>query len=64
MVVTLSIGWFKNMARCEQRIKITANGNSVYAIVVDEYDFVHRCHDKHNYKPLAPNNIVDASPTV
>ena len=36
MVVALSTGWFSNMARCGHRIKITANGNSVYAKVVDE----------------------------
>ncbi|KAF8758207.1 hypothetical protein HU200_010572 [Digitaria exilis] len=54
MVVALSTGWFSNMSRCGHRIKITANGNSVYAKVVDECDSVHGCDD----------DIVDASPAV
>ena len=44
-VVALSTGWFSNMARCGHRIKISANGNSVYAKVVDECDSVHGCDD-------------------
>ncbi|PNT67618.1 hypothetical protein BRADI_3g29645v3 [Brachypodium distachyon] len=64
MVVALSTGWFKNMARCGHRIKITANGNSVYAKVVDECDSVYGCDDDHNYEPPCANNIVDASPAV
>ncbi|KAK1693631.1 hypothetical protein QYE76_010328 [Lolium multiflorum] len=64
MVVALSTGWFKNMARCGHRIKITANGNSVYAKVVDECDSVYGCDDEHNYEPPCQNNIVDASPAV
>uniref|UniRef100_A0ACD5WWY8 Uncharacterized protein n=1 Tax=Avena sativa TaxID=4498 RepID=A0ACD5WWY8_AVESA len=64
MVVALSTGWFKNMARCGHRIKITANGKSVYAKVVDECDSVYGCDDEHNYEPPCANNIVDASPAV
>uniref|UniRef100_A0A8I6Y0Z2 Uncharacterized protein n=1 Tax=Hordeum vulgare subsp. vulgare TaxID=112509 RepID=A0A8I6Y0Z2_HORVV len=64
MVVALSTGWFKHMARCGHRIKITANGNSVYAKVVDECDSVYGCDDDHNYEPPCANNIVDASPAV
>ena len=63
-VVALSTGWFSNMARCGHRIKITANGNSVYAKVVDECDSVHGCDDEHNFEPPCDNNIVDASPAV
>jgi hypothetical protein len=61
-VVALSTGWFNDMARCGHRIKITANGNSVYAKVVDECDSVHGCDDEHNFEPPCDNDIVDASP--
>ncbi|KAI4978614.1 hypothetical protein ZWY2020_015367 [Hordeum vulgare] len=64
MVVALSTGWFKNMARCGHRIRVTANGKSVYAKVVDECDSVYGCDDDHNYEPPCANNIVDASPAV
>uniref|UniRef100_A0ACD5TQ49 Uncharacterized protein n=1 Tax=Avena sativa TaxID=4498 RepID=A0ACD5TQ49_AVESA len=64
MVVALSTGWFENMGRCGDRIKITANGNSVYAKVVDECDSVYGCDNEHNYEPPCQNNIVDASPAV
>uniref|UniRef100_A0ACD5WNT3 Uncharacterized protein n=1 Tax=Avena sativa TaxID=4498 RepID=A0ACD5WNT3_AVESA len=64
MVVALSTGWFKNMARCGHRIKISANGKSVYAKVVDECDSVHGCDEDHNFEPPCANNIVDASPAV
>jgi hypothetical protein len=64
-VVALSTGWFSNMARCGHRIKIAAaNGNSVYAKVVDECDSVHGCDDEHNFEPPCDNNIVDGSPAV
>ncbi|CAL4934088.1 unnamed protein product [Urochloa decumbens] len=63
-VVALSTGWFSNMARCGHQIKISANGNSVYAKVVDECDSVHGCDDEHNFEPPCDNNIVDASPAV
>jgi hypothetical protein len=63
-VAALSTGWFNNMARCGHRIKISANGNSVYAKVVDECDSVHGCDDEHNFEPPCDNNIVDASPAV
>jgi hypothetical protein len=62
-VVALSTGWFSNMARCGHR-KITANGNSVYAKVVDECDSVEGCDEDHNFEPPCDNNIVDASPAV
>uniref|UniRef100_A0ACD5TP40 Uncharacterized protein n=1 Tax=Avena sativa TaxID=4498 RepID=A0ACD5TP40_AVESA len=64
MVVALSTGWFKNMGRCGHRIKIIANGKSVYAKVVDECDSVYGCDEDHNYEPPCANNIVDASPAV
>uniref|UniRef100_A0ACD5YBR6 Uncharacterized protein n=1 Tax=Avena sativa TaxID=4498 RepID=A0ACD5YBR6_AVESA len=64
MVVALSTGWFKNMARCGHRIKISANGKSVYAKVVDECDSVYGCDEDHNFEPPCANNIVDASPAV
>ena len=46
------------------RIKISANGNSVYAKVVDECDSVEGCDEDHNFEPPCDNNIVDASPAV
>ncbi|KAM0821603.1 hypothetical protein ACQ4PT_072078 [Festuca glaucescens] len=64
MVVALSTGWFKKMARCGHKIKITANGKSVYAKVVDKCDSVYVWDGEHNYKPPCDNNIVDASPAV
>ncbi|KQJ97247.1 hypothetical protein BRADI_3g29661v3 [Brachypodium distachyon] len=64
LVVALSTGWFKNMARCDHHIKVTSNGNSVYAKVVDECDSVYGCDEDHNYEPPCANNIVDASPAV
>ncbi|GJM91071.1 hypothetical protein PR202_ga07411 [Eleusine coracana subsp. coracana] len=63
-VVALSTGWFNNMARCSHQIKITANGKSVYAKVVDECDSVYGCDEDHNFEPPCHNNIVDASPAV
>uniref|UniRef100_A0A452YL00 Ripening-related protein 1 n=2 Tax=Aegilops tauschii TaxID=37682 RepID=A0A452YL00_AEGTS len=57
----LSTGWFKSMARRGHRIKITANGNSVYSKVVDECGSVYGCNDYHNYEPPCANNIVNAS---
>ncbi|CAD6213011.1 unnamed protein product [Miscanthus lutarioriparius] len=45
-------------------VKITANGNSVYAKVVDECDSVEGCDEDHNFEPPCDNNIVDASPAV
>ncbi|KAI4978613.1 hypothetical protein ZWY2020_015366 [Hordeum vulgare] len=41
MVVALSIGWFKNMAHCGHRIKVTASSKSVYAKMVDECDSIY-----------------------
>ncbi|RLN07028.1 putative ripening-related protein 5 [Panicum miliaceum] len=64
MVVTLSTSWFSNMARCGHRIKITANGNSVYAKVVNECDSVHGCDDDHKFEAPCTNNIIDALPAV
>ncbi|XP_037445980.1 putative ripening-related protein 1 [Triticum dicoccoides] len=64
MVVALSTGWFKNMARCGHCIKITANGKSVYTKVVDECNFIYGCDDDHSPTPPCANNIVDASPAV
>uniref|UniRef100_A0A0D9X2U8 Uncharacterized protein n=1 Tax=Leersia perrieri TaxID=77586 RepID=A0A0D9X2U8_9ORYZ len=52
------------VSRCGHRVRITANGKSVYAKVVDECDSVHGCDDEHNYEPPCDNNIVDASPAV
>lgn len=64
MVVALSTGWFDGMSRCLNNIRISANGNSVLAKVVDECDSVNGCDKDHDFQPPCPNNIVDASPAV
>ncbi|TVT99995.1 hypothetical protein EJB05_54603, partial [Eragrostis curvula] len=62
-VVGLSTGWLiSGMARCSHHIKITANGNSVYAKAVDECDSVHGSDEDHNFEAPCANNIIDTSP--
>ncbi|KAF8412268.1 hypothetical protein HHK36_000229 [Tetracentron sinense] len=63
-VVALSTGWFNNESRCLKNIKISANGRSVVAKVVDECDSTMGCDSEHDYQPPCPNNIVDASKAV
>ncbi|KAH9327230.1 hypothetical protein KI387_007408, partial [Taxus chinensis] len=61
LVVALSTGWFDNRNRCSKMIKISGNGKSVTARVVDECDSRHGCDEEHAYQPPCHNNIVDAS---
>ncbi|GLJ25834.1 hypothetical protein SUGI_0494950 [Cryptomeria japonica] len=63
-VVALSTGWFDKRSRCGKMIKISGNGRSVMAKVVDECDSLHGCDDEHGYQPPCRNNIVDASAAV
>ncbi|KAF8378535.1 hypothetical protein HHK36_029878 [Tetracentron sinense] len=63
-VVALSTGWFNNESRCLKNIKISGNGRSVVAKVVDECDSTMGCDSDHDYQPPCPNNIVDASKAV
>nr|GMD81406.1 putative ripening-related protein 1 [Ipomoea batatas] len=63
-VVALSTGWYSGGSRCLNHIKISANGRSVRAIVVDECDSTMGCDDEHDYQPPCENNIVDASKAV
>ncbi|EHA8587972.1 Ripening-related protein 2 [Cocos nucifera] len=63
-VVALSTGWYNGGSRCGKNIKITANGNSVLAKVVDECDSVNGCDAEHDFQPPCHNNIVDASQAV
>ncbi|AES87877.1 putative rlpA-like protein, double-psi beta-barrel [Medicago truncatula] len=63
-VVALSTGWFNNKSRCLNKIKISANGRSVVAKVVDECDSRAGCDKEHDYQPPCNNNIVDASKAV
>ncbi|XP_077239916.1 uncharacterized protein LOC143880823 [Tasmannia lanceolata] len=63
-VVALSTGWYNGGSRCLNSIKITANGRSVMAKVVDECDSVYGCDSDHDFQPPCPYNIVDASPAV
>ncbi|KAL7203486.1 hypothetical protein ACSBR2_016718 [Camellia fascicularis] len=60
-VVALSTGWYKGGSRCHNNITISANGQSVVAMVVDECDSTMGCDQDHDYQPPCPNNIVDAS---
>nr|GMD76811.1 putative ripening-related protein 1 [Ipomoea batatas]GMD82359.1 putative ripening-related protein 1 [Ipomoea batatas] len=63
-VVALSTGWYSGGSRCLNHIKISANGRSVRAMVVDECDSTMGCDDEHDYQPPCENNIVDASKAV
>ncbi|GLJ05128.1 hypothetical protein SUGI_0011660 [Cryptomeria japonica] len=63
-VVALSTGWFDSRSRCSKMIRISANGRSVVARVVDECDSRNGCDDEHGYQPPCRNNIVDASVAV
>lgn len=57
-VVALSSGWYSGGGMCLNNITISANGQSVSAMVVDE------CDADHVYQPPCANNIVDASKVV
>lgn len=63
-VVALSTGWFNHKSRCHHHIRISGNGRSVVAMVVDECDSTMGCDSDHDYQPPCPNNIVDASKAV
>ncbi|KAH6788440.1 hypothetical protein C2S51_003446 [Perilla frutescens var. frutescens] len=63
-VVALSTGWYSGGSRCLNNITISANGQSVTTMVVDECDSTMGCDDDHDYQPPCPNNIVDASKAV
>lgn len=63
-VVALSTGWFNNGSRCKNQIRISWNGKSVVAKVVDECDSRNGCDEEHGYQPPCRNNIVDASVAV
>ncbi|CAL4942495.1 unnamed protein product [Urochloa decumbens] len=54
MLVALSTGWYAGGRRCHKPIRITHNGRTVVAKVVDECDSRHGCK----------NNIVDTSKAV
>ncbi|TVU32226.1 hypothetical protein EJB05_23948, partial [Eragrostis curvula] len=66
MVVALSSGWLRldGTNRCNKRVRVTANGRSVLAKVVDECDSVNGCDNEHNFEPPCPPNVVDGSPAV
>nr|GMD33220.1 FT-interacting protein 1-like [Ipomoea batatas] len=63
-VVALSTGWYSGGDRCLNYIKISANGRTVTAMVVDECDSTMGCDGVHDYQPPCRNNIVDASKSV
>ncbi|PKA53100.1 Putative ripening-related protein 2 [Apostasia shenzhenica] len=64
MVVALSTGWYDYGSRCLKKIRISANGISVLAKVVDECDSMNGCNSGHDFQPPCANDIVDASPAV
>ncbi|XP_074564995.1 kiwellin-1-like [Curcuma longa] len=68
MIVALSTGWYDGGCRTDaptgKNIRISANGQSVVAKVVDECDSVNGCDSKHDFQPPCRENIVDASPAV
>ncbi|RLN42268.1 hypothetical protein C2845_PM01G38730 [Panicum miliaceum] len=66
MVVALSSGWLRldGTRRCGKMVRVTANGRSVLAKVVDECDSVAGCDEEHNFEPPCANNVVDGSPAV
>ncbi|KAJ4837697.1 hypothetical protein Tsubulata_035012 [Turnera subulata] len=64
LVVALSTGWFDNERRCHQKIKVSGNGRSLVALVVDECDSTVGCDADHVYQPPCGNNIVGASSGV
>lgn len=63
-VVALSTGWFNGGSRCLKNIRISANGNSVMAKVVDECDSVNGCTSDLNYEPPCGPDAITASPAV
>ncbi|KZV37096.1 hypothetical protein F511_12554 [Dorcoceras hygrometricum] len=63
-VVALSTGWYSGGSRCLNNVKISGNGRTVTAMVVDECDSTMGCDEDHDYQPPCPNNIVDASKAV
>ncbi|KAL8091741.1 kiwellin-1-like [Apium graveolens] len=63
-VMTLSTGWYKGGSRCLNKITISANGRSVDAMVIDEYDSTMGCDNEYDYQPPCSNNIVDAPKAV
>ncbi|PUZ38509.1 hypothetical protein GQ55_9G202900 [Panicum hallii var. hallii] len=54
MLVALSTGWYAGGRRCHKQIRITHNGRTVVAKVVDECDSRHGCK----------TNVVDTSKAV
>ncbi|XP_002979938.2 putative ripening-related protein 1 [Selaginella moellendorffii] len=63
-VVALSTGWYAKGSRCGKFVRISANGRTVRAKVVDECDSMNGCDKDHAFEPPCLNNIVDASPVV
>ncbi|XP_057953820.1 kiwellin-like [Malania oleifera] len=63
-VVALSTGWFANMTRCGQMIRIWANGRNVTAEVVGECDSTAGCDTEHAMQPPCGPDVVDASDAV
>lgn len=63
-VVALSTGWFNGGSRCSKKIKISGNGKTVFATVVDECDSTRGCDQEHGFQPPGDNNVVDASIAV
>jgi hypothetical protein len=58
--VALSTGWFAGRSKCGSMIRISANGRSVTAKVVDECDSMHGCDSEHanplQHYPVLPTD--------
>ncbi|CAL9758014.1 unnamed protein product [Musa acuminata subsp. burmannicoides] len=63
MLASLSTGWYDDGSRCNRSIRISGNGRSVLAKVVDECDSVYGCEADQSYPPCS-NNAIVASPAV
>ncbi|KAK3156788.1 hypothetical protein QOZ80_2AG0111900 [Eleusine coracana subsp. coracana] len=63
LLVSLSSGWLRldGKNRCNNKIRISANGRSVVAKVVDECDSVNGCDAEHGFEPPCRNNVVSGS---
>ncbi|KAL6883562.1 hypothetical protein ACP4OV_010976 [Aristida adscensionis] len=66
LVVTMSSGWLRlgGTNRCNKKIRVTANGRSVLAKVVDECDSVNGCDEEHDFEPPCRNNVINGSPGI
>lgn len=63
-IAALSTGWFNGGSNCGKMIKISKNGKTSFAKIVDECDSRQGCDPEHGYLPPCGNNIVDTSQAI